>query len=40
MKTYRDYLNERKVPLGPWVVKEDCTKVVDLPAKKPVDNPA
>ena len=34
MKSYRDYLNERKVPLGPWCTDENDSalnkKVVQL----------
>jgi len=26
MKSYRDYLNERKIARGPWVVYENCEK--------------
>ena len=42
MRTYRDYLNEKKVPRGPWCVLElnNPLKKPDEPAKLAVDKSA
>lgn len=39
MRNYRDYLNERKVPAGPWCVLE-LHNVRQEQLKKPMDKSA
>lgn len=40
MKSYRDYLDEKNVPKGPWVTYENCEQKPKPEVTKPIVKPA